>query len=143
MITALLVISYILIGIITGVISFVFIMNKAEDCEPAGVFIGMLWPVSIVIYLIYKLLSFLTCNVYNVCTYIQDEGLHYYKGELPDCCGKCRYIQYCNDYDELNQCTKQRRTRLSSEVIPCDYFKKYWLWRFKIRYKWDNNQKNK
>lgn len=138
MMIALLVISYILIGIITGVVSFVFIMHKEEDCEPAGFFIGMLWPVTIVGYLVYKILVFLVHNVYDVCTYIQDEGLHYYKKDLENCCGKCKYIQYRNNYNEVNQCTKQQGTRLSSEVIPCDYFKKYWLWRFKIRYKWSN-----
>lgn len=135
--TTLLVISYILIGIIIGVVSFVFIFNREDGCEGPGVFIGFLWPVTIVGYLIYKILAFLVRNVYNICTYIQDEGLHYYKGDLENCCGKCKYIQYWNDYNEMNKCIKQQETRFSSEVVPCNHFKKYWLWRFKIRYKWD------
>ena len=140
---ALLVISYILIGIIIGVVGFVFIINKEEEYEPAGIFIGILWPASIVVYLVYKILEFLIRNVYNVCTYIQDEGLHYCKEDLENCCGKCKYIQYCNNHNEINQCIKHQGIRISSEVIPCNHFKKYWLWRFKIRYKWDDNQKNK
>ena len=139
----LLIISYILIGIITGVISFVFIIGEIEDGESLGVAIGIFWPIIIIGYVIFKLLEFLIRKVYNICIYIHDDGIHYYKGELSDCCGKCKYIQYCNNHNEFNRCTKQQGTKLSSEVIPCDYFKKYWLWRFKIRYKWDDNRKNK
>ena len=88
---ALLIISYILIGIITGVASFVFIIGEIEDGESLGVAIGIFWPIIIIGYVIFKLLEFLIRKVYNICIYIHDDGIHYYKGELSDCCGKCKY----------------------------------------------------
>jgi hypothetical protein len=135
MMIALLVIGYILIGIIIGVVSFVFIMNEEEDGEALGVAIGIFWPIIILGYVIFKLLEFLICNVYNICVYIHDDGIHYYKGELSDCCGKCKYIEYCNNHNDINTCKFSDRARPKCISEPCNKFKKHLFWRFTIRLK--------
>ena len=137
MIITLLIISYILIGIITGVVSFVFIIGEIEDGESLGVVIGIFWPIIIIGYVIFKLLEFLICKVYKICIYIHDDGIHYYKGELSDCCGKCKYSFYVNNHSEMNKCSKRSGTCFASTAIACEYYKKSFWWRFRIRYNYN------
>lgn len=136
------IVLYVFIGIIVGVGSFVF-LNDWFDDECISALAGIFWPVSLVLSLLIFIISSLVKIVYQVMNYLKTEGFHYYKEELPDCCGKCKYMIYCNNHSEVNKCTLSNKTKLHSLVNSCEAFKKDWLWRFKIRYKWDDNLKNK
>jgi hypothetical protein len=48
-------------------------------------------------------------------------------------------MYYWNDHDELNGCRLYKgHSHMSSSHIHCEEFKQHWLWRFRIRHKWDN-----
>ena len=135
--TLFIVILYIIIGFIIGCGIYVFLDDS--DCDIAGVFGGMLWPLTILIMIVYHISKFLCTHICNVLEYIKKEGIHYCKEEIPPCCGKCKYMYYHNNHNELNGCRLYNgHSHLSSSNIHCEEFKKHWLWRFRIRHKWDD-----
>lgn len=136
MLITLLVIIYILIACVVGCAIYVYLDD--EDCDIAGVFGGMFWPLTIVFILLCKLFTYLCGNICKAFEYLKNEGFHYCKEDVPPCCGKCKYMYYWNDHDELNGCRLYKgHSHMSSSNIYCEEFKKHWLWRFRIRYKWD------
>lgn len=142
MLITLLVIIYILIACVVGCAIYVYLDD--EDCDIAGVFGGMFWPLTIVFILLCKLFTYLCGNICKAFEYLKNEGFHYCKEDVPPCCGKCKYMYYWNDHDELNGCRLYKgHSHISSSNIHCEEFKKHWLWRFRIRYKWDEKVENK
>ena len=142
MLITLLVIIYILIACVIGCAIYVYLDD--EDCDIAGVFGGMFWPLTIVFILLCKLFTYLCGNICKAFEYLKNEGFHYCKEDVPPCCGKCKYMYYWNDHDELNGCRLYKgHSHISSSNIHCEEFKKHWLWRFRIRYKWDEKVENK
>lgn len=142
MLITLLVIGYILIACVIGCAIYVYLDD--EDCDIECVFGGMVWPLTIVFILLYKLFTYLCGNICKAFEYLKNEGFHYCKEDVPPCCGKCKYMYYWNDHDELNGCRLYKGySHISSSNIHCEEFKKHWLWRFRIRYKWDEKVENK
>ena len=138
MLITLLVIIYILIACVVGCAIYVYYKDD-DDSDIAGVFGGIFWPLSIVFILLCKLFTFLCSNICKALEYLKNEGFHYCKEDVPPCCGKCKYMYYWNDHDELNGCRLYKgHSHLSSSNIHCEEYKKHWLWRFRIRHKWDN-----
>ena len=136
MLIALLIIGYILIGCVVGCAIYIFYDD--DDSDVACMLGGTFWPLALVCILIYKLLAFFCNNICKVFKYLKDEGLHYCKEDIKPCCGQCKYMYYWNNHNELNGCRlKKHHSQISSEVLSCSRFKKHWLWRFRIRYKWD------
>ena len=82
-------------------------------------------------------------SIRKIITYLDKEGFHYYKGNLKSCCGKCKYIKYQNYHNEINKCKLDKSTRLGSQAIPCEKFKKNPFWRFTIRINKHEIQHNK
>ena len=137
MLITLLVIIYILIACVIGCAIYVY--RDDEDCDIAGVFGGLLWPLTLVFIVLCKFFTFLCSNICKVFEYLKNEGFHYCKEEVPPCCGKCKHMYYWNNHNELNGCRLYKgHSHLSSSNIHCEEFKKHWLWRFRIRHKWDN-----
>lgn len=142
MLIALLITIYILIACVVGCAIYVYDNDKDSDIE--GLFGGMFWPLSLVFILMYKLFTFICSNICKVFEYLKNEGFHYCKEDITPCCGQCKYMYYCNDHNEINTCELPTKTyKLSSISLPCKHFKKHWLWRFRIRYKWDKKTENK
>ena len=142
MLITLLIIGYILIACVIGCAIYVYCDD--EDCDIEGVFGGMFWPLTIVFILLCKLFTYLCGNICKAFEYLKNEGFHYCKEDVPPCCGKCKYMYYWNDHDELNGCRLYKgHSHISSSNIHCEEFKKHWLWRFRIRYKWDEKVENK
>jgi hypothetical protein len=142
MLITLLVIGYILIACVIGCAIYVYCDD--EDCDIAGVFGGLFWPLTIVFIILCKFFTFLCSNICKVFEYLKNEGFHYCKEDVPPCCGKCKYMYYWNDHDELNGCRLYKgHSHMSSSHIHCEEFKQHWLWRFRIRYKWDEKVENK
>lgn len=134
--TALWIILYVAIACVIG--CFLYVQWEDEDCEITIIFAGIFWPTSIIIIILYYILKYICNNLINFFKYLKNEGLHYCKENIEPCCGQCKYMYYCNDHNELNGCHLYKgHTHLSSTSISCEQFKKNWLWRFKIRYKWD------
>lgn len=142
MLIALLVTIYVLIACVVGCAIYVYYDDYDNDV--ASLFGGIWWPITIIFVLLYKFFTFLCKNICKVFEYLKNEGLHYCKEDIEPCCGQCKYMYYCNDHNELNGCRwKKHHSQISSEVLPCSRFKKHWLWRFRIRYKWDEKTENK
>lgn len=138
MLIALLVIIYVLIACVIGCAIYVYFKDEDGDSDIAGVFGGILWPITIVFILMYKLFTYLCSNICKAFEYLKNEGFHYCKEDIEPCCGKCKYMYYWNNHNELNGCRLFKgHSHLSSTHIKCEEFKKHRLWRFRIRYKWD------
>lgn len=132
------VILYILIGCIVGCAIYVYYKDEGEDSETAGVFGGFLWPLTFVFIVLCKFFTFLCSNICKVLECLKNEGFHYCKEDIPPCCGKCKYMYYHNNHNELNGCRLYKgHPHLSSSNIHCEQFKEHWLWRFRIRHNWD------
>lgn len=143
MLIALLVTIYILIACVVGCAIYVYYKDE-EDSDVAGIFGGMFWPLAIVFILICKLFTFICSNICKVFEYLKNEGFHYCKEDIKPCCGQCKYMYYWNNHNELNGCyLREAHSNISTETIPCSRFRKHWLWRFRIRYKWDEKTENK
>ena len=141
MLITLLVIFYILIACVIGCAIYVYYGDDFEDGDVAGIFGGMLWPITIIWILLCKLFTFLCSNICKVFKYLKNEGFHYCKEDIKPCCGQCKYMYYWNNHSELNSCRLYKgNAYLSSSNIHCEKFKKHWLWRFRIRYKWDEKK---
>lgn len=142
MLIALCIIAYILIGCVVGVL-FDYYDDEVPceiPCEVAGIF----WPIVCAFTIIWVICSKFCEMITSIVRYLDTEGFHYCKEDIPSCCGKCKYMYYWNDHNELNGCRlKKHHSQISSEVLPCSRFKKHWLWRFRIRYKWDEKTENK
>lgn len=137
MLIALLIILYILIACIIGCAIYVY--SDCIDRDYMGTFGGIFWPFTIIFIILYTLITFICSNLCKVFEYLKNEGFHYCKEDIPSCCGKCKYMYYCNNYNELNGCRLHKgEAHFSSTSLSCEKFKKHWLWRFKIRYKWDS-----
>lgn len=142
MLITLLIIGYILIACVIGCAIYVYCDD--EDCDIAGLFGGLFWPLTIVFIVLYKFFTFLCSNICKVFEYLKNEGFHYCKEDIKPCCGQCKYMYYCNNHNEVSGCRLSKGAyRLSSDGLPCNQFKKHWLWRFRIRYKWDEKIENK
>lgn len=142
MLIALLIIGYILIACIVGCAIYVFYDD--DDSDIASILGGTFWPLALVFISIYKLLAFFCNNICKVFKYLKNEGFHYCREDIKPCCGQCKYMFYYNDHNELNGCyLKKAHSNISTETTPCSQFRKHWLWRFRIRYKWNDNLKNK
>lgn len=128
-----LIILYILISCIVGCALHVFF----EVDDGFEVLAASVWPISIIIFIGYLIISYI-CNIF--CKFfrrLKYEGFHYCKENIEPCCGQCKYIEYVNYHTEINRCDKCSGSRLASTSKSCSEFKKDPLWRFKIRYKWD------
>lgn len=140
MLITLLIIGYILIACVIGCAIYVY----CDDCDIAGLYGGLFWPLAIVFIVLCKFFTFLCSNICKVFEYLKKEGLHYCKEDIKPCCGQCKYMYYCNNHNEVSGCRLSKGAyRLSSDGLPCNQFKKHWLWRFRIRYKWDEKAENK
>lgn len=137
MLIALLVTIYILIACVVGCAIYVYYKDE-EDSGVAGLFGGIFWPLAIVFILMCKLFTFICSNICKVFEYLKNEGFHYCKEDIKPCCGQCKYMYYWNNHNEINGCEFSEGARLSSTSLPCSRLRKHWLWRFRIRYKWDN-----
>ena len=143
MLIALLIIIYILIACVVGCAIYVY-HNDEEDSAMIGLFGGFFWPLTFVFMLMCKLFIFICSNICKVFEYLKDEGLHYCKEDIKPCCGQCKHMYYWNNHNELNGCRLYKgHSHMSSSHIHCEEFKKHWLWRFRIRYKWDEKVENK
>lgn len=140
---ALWIILYIAIACVVG--CFLHVQWEGEeDLELAEIFAGIFWPAAIAIIILYFGFTYICSNLISFFRYLKIEGFHYCKEDVPQCCGQCKYMFYYNDHNELNGCRlKEHHSRFSSEVLSCPKFRKSIWWRFKIRYKWDDNRKNK
>lgn len=137
--TVLLIILYILLGLLFGCISYVFI-EQDESC----IFIGLFWPMAGIIAICFLVGKWICTKIVTVLYYLKDEGFHYYKGDIENCCGKCKHMYYKNNHNEIHGCELYKgQTGLCSTTIPCERFKQDPLWRFRIRYKWDEKAGNK
>lgn len=144
MLIALLVTIYVLIACVIGCAIYVYYKDKDDDSDIAGLFGGIFWPLAIIFILLCKLFTFICSNICKAFEYLKNEGLHYCKEDIKPCCGQCKYMYYWNDHNELNGCyLREAHSNISTETIPCSRFKKHWLWRFRIRYKWDEKAENK
>lgn len=133
---------YVVIACVIG--CFLYVQWEGEeDCEIGVIFASVFWPAAIIIIMSYFILKYICSNLVRFFKYLKNEGLHYCKENIEPCCGQCKYMIYCNYHNEVNKCALHNGTELHSLVSPCKSFKKNWLWRFKIRYKWDDNRKNK
>ena len=126
------IVLYVFIGIIVGVGSYVF-LNDWFDDECISALAGIFWPVSLVLSLLIFIISSLVKIVYQVMNYLKTEGFHYYKEELPNCCGKCQYIEYTSYKGTNTRCLKSNKIRNAPLAVPCENFKQSKLWRFTIR----------
>ena len=77
MLIALCIIGYILIACVIGCAIYVYCGD--EDCDIAGVFGGLLWPLTIVFIVLCKFFTFLCSNICKVFEYLKNEGFHYCK----------------------------------------------------------------
>lgn len=142
MLIALLITIYVLIACVIGCAIHIF--YDADDSDFACIFGGTFWPLALIGILIYKFLAFFCNNSCKVFEYLKNEGLHYCKEDIKPCCGQCKYMYYWNNHNELNGCYLDKHpSTITNETIPCSRFKKHWLWRFRIRYKWDEKAENK
>lgn len=118
--------------------------ENEENLEFVVIFASVFWPAALVIIILYCGFKYVCSNLVSFFRYLKVEGFHYCKEDVPPCCGQCKHMFYYNDHNELNGCRlKEHHFRFSSEVISCSKFRKSIWWRFKIRYKWDDNRKNK
>lgn len=144
MLIALLVTIYVLIACIVGCAIYVYYKDEEEDADVAGLFGGIFWPLTFVFMLLFKLFTSFCSNICKAFEYLKNEGFHYCKEDIEPCCGKCKYMYYWNNHNEINGCRLFKgQSHLSSSNIHCERFKKHWLWRFRIRYKWDEKAENK
>ena len=137
MIIFLCIIAYVLIGCVVGVLFNYYIHDIPSELA------GLFWPLVGVITIVWIICSKFCEIVTSIVTYLDKEGFHYCKEDISPCCGQCKYKHYNNYHNEINYCDKCSGTRLVSTAKPCSEFKKDLFWRFKIRYKWDDNLKNK
>lgn len=136
MLITVLIIFYTLIACIIGCAIYVY--TDCKDSDDMGIVGGIFWPFTIIFIVLYKLFTFICNNLCNFFEYLKNEGLHYCKEDIPSYCGQCKYMHYWNNNNELNGCYLHKGdTHFSSTSISCEKFKKHWLWRFRIRYKWD------
>ena len=118
------IILYILIGCVIGCAICVFLEDGDEDYDVAGIFGGILWPLTIVFIIICTLFTFICSRIYRFFKRIKKEGFHYYKGDLEPCCGQCKHICYYNNHDELNECHIRKHIVQSCTAVSCEHFKK-------------------
>jgi hypothetical protein len=131
------IILYIAIACIMG--CFIYVQFEGEeDCDIDVIMGSIIWPVMIILIILYLILKSVCKNLVSFFRYVKTEGFHYCKEDVPQCCGQCKHMFYYNDHNELNGCRlKEHHSRFSSEVISCPKFRKSIWWRFRIRYKWD------
>lgn len=137
MLIAIFIVLYLIIGIIVGVGCYVFVFDNGDDemSDVTSVFAGILWPLAISFGLIgYGIATFSKC-VYTAMIYLKKEGFHYYKGDLPKCCGQCKHSSYLNYHNECSKCSIHDTISYESTETPCQDFKLNPWWRFKIRMK--------
>lgn len=126
------IVLYVIIGVVIGVGSYVF-LNDWFDDETFSALAGTFWPITLVFSILIIILGALINVVYKVLYYLKTEGFHYYKEELPDCCGKCKYIEYTSTKGTISRCLKSNKVRNAPLAVPCEHFKQSKLWRFTIR----------
>jgi hypothetical protein len=135
---ALWIILYVVIACVIG--CFLYVQWEGEEDREIGVlFASVFWPAAIIVIILYFILVYVCSKLVSFFRYLKTEGLHYCKDNIEPCCGQCKYMYYCNNHNELSGCRLYKgHTHLSSTSIHCEQFKKHWLWRFRIRYKWDD-----
>lgn len=133
------IIGYIIMGCIVGTIFNYYVPDEEELMCLTGIFWIIAGPLIIIFMICIKFCKFIR----KIITYFDKEGFHYYKGKLKSCCGKCKYVEYQNYHNEINKCKFNKVARLSSQVIPCEKFKKDPFWRFTIRIDKHEIQRNK
>lgn len=126
------IVLYVIIGIVVGVGSYVF-FNDWFDDESFSTLAGTFWPVTLVFSILILIIGALIKVVYQVMYYLKTEGFHYYKEELQNCCGKCKYIEYTSTKGTNCRCLKSNKIRNAPLAVPCENFKQSKLWRFTIR----------
>lgn len=126
------IVLYVIIGIVVGVGSYVF-LNDWFDDESFSTLAGTFWPVTLVFSILIVIIGALIKVVYQVMYYLKTEGFHYHKEELQNCCGKCKYIEYTSTKGTNCRCLKSNKIRIAPLAVPCENFKQSKLWRFTIR----------
>lgn len=126
------IVLYVIIGVVVGVGSYVFLNDWFED-ESFSTLAGTFWPVTLVFSILIIIIGALIKVVYQVMYYLKTEGFHYHKEELQNCCGKCKYIEYTSTKGTNCRCLKSNKIRIAPLAVPCENFKQSKLWRFTIR----------
>ena len=135
---ALWIILYIAIACVIG--CFLYVQFEGEEYGQTDVtFASIIWPFTIIIIIVYLILKYVCSNLVSFFRYLKTERFHYCKDNIKPCCGQCKHMFYYNNHNELNGCNLNKyHSKFSSEAFPCSDFRKSFLWRFKIRYKWDS-----
>lgn len=135
MLIAIFIMLYLIIGIIAGVGCYVFVFDNGDDemSDVTSVFAGILWPLAISLGLIGYGIAKFSKLIYRAMMHIKREGFRYYKGDLPKCCGQCKYSSYTNDYTAHSKCSLHKTVSYDSTETPCQNFKLNPWWRFTIR----------
>lgn len=126
------IVLYVIIGVVVGVGSYVF-LNDWFDDESFSTLAGTFWPITLVFSILILIIGALIKVVYQVMYYLKTEGFHYHKEELQNCCGKCKYIEYTSTKGTNCRCLKSTKIRIAPLAVPCENFKQSKLWRFTIR----------
>lgn len=126
------IVLYVIIGVVVGVGSYVFLNDWFED-ESFSTLAGAFWPITLVFSILIIIIGALIKVVYQVMYYLKTEGFHYHKEELQNCCGKCKYIEYTSTKGTNCRCLKSNKIRIAPLAVPCENFKQSKLWRFTIR----------